>query len=503
MQKLVLEDRRNASKEDNYLIHAFCAALIWHKGLAAEAFAIAEKRRESPSKTLINIWRFAQKLRHFLDEGDLHNAKEQTTGSEETELDVSAALYPGSDSSMRSKVINECLDRVSQLLKMNSVFKSTPVSSTKKMWKAAATLLGLQAKTGSDSDSIGKETTLFSVSKLASTKKWLHETVSTRSIKKRSVCIEESIMSCVKRGPTSQIMYSIIEVREKAAKLRVEGFSAALALFKELSSVDEKTRILIGVSEAMHAYEDVYFASELSGISKASLISLENSWYALSKAISGDCQRWLQECSTSLSISTSTNAKQSSCVRGLLCGLSVAVLDFRPSDAAAIRDSGLLPLLSRASHSPYYALRSLSLKWTELILHRCCILSSALDSDTTLEAHSVSSESKDASDALLPLLLDIFQAKVLDVVESNIPKLPAPVTSDEQPLIQDAEVHVLLKQTLLCSATEPGFVSPHQSVPVNHSFGMWVFRPAEVSDGILFVKGGPVKDANKVQPWSR
>lgn len=499
MQKLVLEDRRNKPKEENHLVHVTCAALIWHKGLAAEALAIAEKRRDSPSKSIVSIWRFAQKIRSFLDEGDLHNAKDQAiVANEENRLESSSKLYPGADASVRSSCMRDCFDRACQLLKMNSVKKTSPELSTKKMWKAAASLLGLQSKSQPDSPYANS---IFKVSKFSSTKKWLHDAISSRSMEKRSLKIEEALMSFVQRGPTSQMIYSMIEIREEAVELRIEGLSAALDLLHELSKVEEKTRILMGLIEAIHSHKDVHYVSELCGISETSLTKLSNSWYALNKVIVDDCLRWLQECGTSVAISTSTTTKQTLFHRALLCGLSVAVLDFRPSDAAGLRDSGLLLLLSKMSYCPHYALRSLSLKWTELILQKCCISRGALDSDETLEV-SVSSENKDASDALLPSLLEIFRTKVLNVVESNIPKSLPSSMIEKQPTLE-AEVHLLLKQTILCSATEPGFVCPHKTVPVNHSFGMWVFRPFGVSDGILFVKGGAVKDENNVQPWSR
>jgi hypothetical protein len=124
-----------------------------------------------------------------------------------------------------------------------------------------------------------------------------------------------------------------------------------------------------------------------------------------------------------------------------------------------------------------------------------------MQSADTLEV-SESAESKEASDSLLPLLLQIFQAKVIDVVNSNIPK-PVLVNNAYDRPKSEKDVQLLLQQTILCSATEPGFVSPYQFLPVNHTFGMWVFRPAGVNDGILFVKGGPVQNSTNLEPWSR
>jgi hypothetical protein len=190
-----------------------------------------------------------------------------------------------------------------------------------------------------------------------------------------------------------------------------------------------------------------------------------------------------------------TQAKHRTFIRALLCGLSVVVQDFAPSDAKLIRQSGLINLLSKAALSPHIEIRSLSLKWTEIIFHRCCnSIETFSKADEEIEAVS-SVECKEASDALLPSLLQTFQSKISSVAERNIP--PTPARSESKRL------HYILNQTILCSPTESGFVSPHQVVPVNHSLGLWVWRPLGISDGVLFTKGGPIKDINNIEPWSR
>ena len=72
MQQRVLSDRTGTATRINHAVHAACAALLWHHGLAAEGLAIVEeKRRSSPSAEMVKIWSVGQKIRAFLDEGEL------------------------------------------------------------------------------------------------------------------------------------------------------------------------------------------------------------------------------------------------------------------------------------------------------------------------------------------------------------------------------------------------------------------------------------------------
>ena len=71
MQQRVLSDRTGSSKRINHAVHAACAALLWHHGLAAEGLAIVEGKRASPSVEMVKVWSLGQKIRAFLDEGEL------------------------------------------------------------------------------------------------------------------------------------------------------------------------------------------------------------------------------------------------------------------------------------------------------------------------------------------------------------------------------------------------------------------------------------------------
>ena len=71
MQQRVLSDRTGTSERINHAVHAACAALLWHHGLAAESLAIVEGKRASPSAEMVKVWSLGQKIRAFLDEGEL------------------------------------------------------------------------------------------------------------------------------------------------------------------------------------------------------------------------------------------------------------------------------------------------------------------------------------------------------------------------------------------------------------------------------------------------
>jgi hypothetical protein len=104
---------------------------------------------------------------------------------------------------------------------------------------------------------------------------------------------------------------------------------------------------------------------------------------------------------------------------------------------------------------------------------------------------------------LLPLLLEVFKARVSSVADSNIPKAPSIGMKSSNDAVHPKSTNWILEQTVLCDAAEPGFVFPHEPIPVNHSIGLWVWRPLGVINGTLLVKSGPVKDGNNIKPWSR
>ena len=213
MRAVVKEDRRGfgrdesdqellrAAQEENQVVHSTCAgnflliyicnfhvlnhflliyvcklhwnpAILWQRGLAAEALALVEHRRDAPSKQLIDLWRYGQRMRGFFTEGDLRNAKEQATASagsgKEGSLDNEAScLYPGAGPEAKSmvcrlttqqkklsqcnpnnvikkknnQVLQNCLLRARAILITSSV-TSTSASrqATSKLWRNAATL---------------------------------------------------------------------------------------------------------------------------------------------------------------------------------------------------------------------------------------------------------------------------------------------------------------------------------------------------------------------------
>lgn len=117
MQKRVLTDRTGAPAPINHAVHASCAALLWHHGLASEALALVEGRRSSPSSEIVKVWALGQKMRSFLDEGELQKAFAQAHASEASPStdavhDLAAALpYPGAEASVVQAAVDRTISR--------------------------------------------------------------------------------------------------------------------------------------------------------------------------------------------------------------------------------------------------------------------------------------------------------------------------------------------------------------------------------------------------------
>lgn len=71
MKQFVQRDR-GSEAGPNHIVHAACAAMIWHEGLGQEALNLARSSRDTglakPSKALIRVWSIGQELRTFFPE---------------------------------------------------------------------------------------------------------------------------------------------------------------------------------------------------------------------------------------------------------------------------------------------------------------------------------------------------------------------------------------------------------------------------------------------------
>ena len=485
MRKVVHEDRSGANSDENHVVHATCAAMIWHLNLGEEALKLSDVNRTdklTPSKKLVDLWRYAQRMRLFLGEGDLQNAKEQASSlarlpsgdNEETnevlENEENAnRLYPGAASDVRANVFRNAINRGRYLMDFNSgntedlPIKFTPNSST-----------------GS-----GK---------------------SKKAHKQPS--LEEQILSYIQSGPSPEAMRSFIRAREKASKFRSEGYVAAASLLTEVRKTEDKTRILMGVLDVMHRPLSVHFYSDLLGASSKHLQEVQDSYQKLANIIIEECTKWMSACGSTRKISMYSEAKQESVVRALLCGLSVVVQDFSPRDGRNIESSGLIALLSNGACSPNNTIRALCQKWAELIFHRCCIAASPLNVNNNAN--------NDANGDLLMLgLLEIFRSKIFLAAEKNIPSMALDGDKIQSKLVEitsgsidtnvgaTSDVQWLLDQQVLCDPTEPGFVCSHrEAVPVNHSMGVWVWRPTGIRDGSILSKAGVITSVERVKPWT-
>ena len=164
--------------------------------------------------------------------------------------------------------------------------------------------------------------------------------------------------------------------------------------------------------------------------------------------------------------------------------------------------------------------RFLSIKWTESIFHNCCLENEntkekakdrpvdldlrdrepALDTVITLErapsftafASRLESEALEATDTLLPSILQTFVQQLNHICDKNIlnPGTSRPEVSEEG---WSTESQCLSAGPCICEPLSPGYVTNYIDVPVNHSLGFWVWRPSGVYDGSIVLKTGPVE----------
>ena len=358
---------------------------------------------------------------------------------------------------------------------------------------------------------------MAAVVKASTAKKWLHEAISAKNQGSRAhnLTLEEQILGYIKKGPLPEVMQKNIEERNKTSAFRAKGFVAIRKLISDLSKTEDKARVLIGLLDVFHRPGKVHFLSELMGSSPSCLAKVEASYQELSSLVIADCEKWLTACSSVSTISSYTDAKQESVVRALLCGLSVVVQDFTSRDSDFIHSSGLIPLLSMGACSPNNTIRSLCQKWAEIIFHRCCIRQEittrkegmvpssrrrpSLPSSGLVDALEVSQES---TDALLPSLMEIFCSKIVLAAEQNIstPSAYPPMALNSE---ESQKRYWILDQQVLCDATEAGFVCTNVTpIPVNHSMGLWVWRPTGISNGTILCKCGVLSQLENPKPWS-
>lgn len=500
MQKKVLEDRRGAKPLINAAVYAVCAAAIWHHGMANEALALAESRREQPSAGFITVWRDCQKLRFvFPVESDSalgslgRVAEAGLGGADDEDVSVREELSLGT----LAETISE---RARLLLQCQPVHKDTVLGNTrKKLWLAVAKLAAVQAPVSGNSPSSGSGS-FQKVADRAATQKWLHDAIKYRadiarqSKDKKVLSLVETIVQFVQRGPPTAALVATIAVREEAASARSSGFEGFARLVSDVASMGDKARIFAALFDALHESSDVHYAAGLQGCSSTVMQLVQGTWKALVHQLILDSREWLQTCDFS-------SKNKNPTLNGLVCALSVVIQDFRVSDVELLRDVGLIGLLASTIQSPNKILRTLSFKCVEIIIDRCCIqeVSAVHDEETQSDTDAVL-KSTDAADILLPGLLTIISSQLNLAAANNSVILSAP----QKPLafVLGVQAEWLLEPTITCDPTEPGFVLPHRFIPTSHTLGLWLWRPTGVKSGTLIVKAGPIAGSAAGAPWS-
>ena len=485
LRKHVRSDRSGSDPHVNHAVHATCAVMIWHHGMAPEVLALAEDRRAAPSAQLIKVWEIAQKMRTYLDEGELRKSLTQANDDmDEDDVDAASLSSPDTpDSVIQAAASDSVIARSRALLKLTSatVVRSSTEAHEKKLWQNAAAVARMKLLPKPDS---GKQK-MSTVAKTVTADQELHNSIALkrymlqRAKEEKSTTVAESILQFLQARLNLVKLFEEVKQRDIVASYRASSFETMKELVMNEVSTQKKIKILRTIVEALHSYgDDVHFLAGLAGASRSEVAAVESMWAALNRLIITLSLKWIDECDCD-------EGKSMDAYRAIVVGLNVLIQDFRPSDLHTIKEVGLIPLLSKLSSCSHMALRNLALKCAGFVIHRCCITDrKAEGGGAFLLEKATQSEIEDASRTLLPALIEVVQAHI-DRAASSIGRVIESTNA-----VVDSKW--ILQKCVVTDPHEPGFVIQHFPIPTTHSFSFWLWRPSdEVLDGTIFVKSGP------------
>ena len=200
MRQYVRSDRSGSDAGVNHAVHATCAVMTWHHGMATEVLALAEDRRSAPSAQLLKVWETAQKIRMYLDEVELRKLMQQAIETvEDDDLDPFPLPSPETpDSVIQAAAIDSVIARSRALLKLTSatVVRPSTEAHEKKLWQNAAAVARMKMLPNSDS---GKHK-MSEIAKTVTAEQELHSSIALkrymlqRAKEEKSVTLAESIL---------------------------------------------------------------------------------------------------------------------------------------------------------------------------------------------------------------------------------------------------------------------------------------------------------------------
>ena len=175
-----------------------------------------------------------------------------------------------------------------------------------------------------------------------------------------------TVLQYLRKGPLLEEIAETVSCRETAARYRILGYRIFEDLYDRADVIDQKVSIICSLLSAVHPQDDAHFSADLEGTNANLLEETGHAWLRLLTKVIADCRQWHSE------IARKGPRSASDPLRALVSGLCLSMQDFRPSDSSMVKQSGLLNLLISLSDSPEKKIRLMSLKFTELIILRCC-----------------------------------------------------------------------------------------------------------------------------------
>eukprot|EP01041_Mallomonas_annulata_P002438 gene2438-4728_t len=275
MRRFVLQDRGQDARA-NHAAHATCAALLWQHGLGGEAIALAAGQRKRPSEPFRRLWALAQKIRTFLSEGELVNARVQlcspggpmtptarkmlppNVGSKDKDSSrpnspggtfLRMFAYPGADAVVLDAASVGVIRRAQLLLKMTPVVKSTGFrgrSSSPRpghgvgvgrgvgpFGDESVPVASLNRSTQSNpgTDNIGDQSP-WNLKRVPSSGRDIHAETALRV----PSTVGESVLNFIHLGPEPETVLKASKALKIAAISRAKGFRATEALLSSSAS---------------------------------------------------------------------------------------------------------------------------------------------------------------------------------------------------------------------------------------------------------------------------
>lgn len=539
MKSLVAQDR-GSEAGPNHAVHATCAALLWHEGLAGEAVDIVkgalQGRDVSPSPQFLEVWKRGQAMRAVFPE-DRAGVALSPCDSIGADGDDESLLTPIKFRKQHSLPVQENMLKPATLAAVRrarlllSYSPAIPV----------VTMHNASERGGHEREIDDFEATFLS-SALLNQKLSSPPPPPNSKLGSRVASISDCVLSFIQFGPSPDFVRRVAAERNSAALSRTRGFGAAILLLNAATSITAKSDILASLAQAVASIssfapprqeESTDAAPQAAGGKAASsmkkpnvhvdpaqfqfhgnhptlflqgcrreMIALvEAKWIELVSLIVTDGKEWCTKLDSKYARRDVQHTHVDFALESaLVSALAVVGIDFRPSDLGSIISSDLLDFLSLAASSLSFTVRQLALGVLERVGHTGC--------EALQNPHIIpTGKRRENIKQIIAAVMTVFEVKLqlaTTIYANN-------EFSTDLSTFESFPVLWLLRGTAILDPCEEGVtvyapLSTSVSKQVNlfsdvcfcdHSLSLWLWKPVLCRDGTVLSR--PV---GSVSPWS-